>query len=189
MVQVGAYEDRVTSQSIMTNLAAGTGLAKTWLAEPEDANRATSLTMAEPVRRRVGGVQNLWLAINTELVRFAVDQAVARGRIEKTVKVKNEAGDEVEVAASETVSITGPEIAASDAKVSAEILAKLSGSLNQLVKSGILSGEAARVAVKKAWEDYVGIPYKPELDDPDRTDDIAAEIENEAAKSPLSVAS
>jgi hypothetical protein len=70
-VSTGAMEDTAANRSVLTNIASGTGLAKTWLAEPEDANRATSLTMAEPVRRRVGSVQKSWLAQQTELVRFA----------------------------------------------------------------------------------------------------------------------
>jgi len=57
----GAYEDSKAASSVLTGVAAGAGLAKTWLAEPEDANRATSLSMAEPVRRRVQGVQKQWL--------------------------------------------------------------------------------------------------------------------------------
>jgi hypothetical protein len=160
----GAFEDKQTGQMAMTNLAAGAGLAKTWLAEPEDANRATSLTMAEPVRRRVGGVQKLWLGHMTELVRFAVDQAVAHGRLPQMVQVINAAGDAVPVPAADTVRVVGPEIAASDAKVNADILVSLSQALTGMVASNLLSKDAASVAAKKAWEGFMGIPYSHDLD-------------------------
>jgi hypothetical protein len=175
--QPGSFEDRVTGQAVLTNIAAGAGLAKTWLAEPEDANRATSLTMAEPVRRRVGGVQQLWLDINTELVRFAVDRAVAAGQLEAQVAIKDKTGAEQLVPAADTVTVTGPEIAASDANVAAEILVKLSQSLKDLD----LSEEARRLASQKGWEDFMGIPYSRELDDKgeDAKDDIASEIEGQ----------
>ncbi|MGH2794823.1 MAG: hypothetical protein ACRDKG_11015, partial [Actinomycetota bacterium] len=170
MAQVGAYEDRVTGQAILTSIAAGAGLAKTWLAEPEDANRATSITMAEPVRRRVGGVQELWLAINTELVRFAVDRAVDAGQLDREVEVKTGKGVQT-MLASDTVIVTGPEIAASDAKVATEILTNLSTALIGMIDGGVLSQAAAKLAAKKAWEDFTGVPYTSELDDPDDVDE------------------
>ncbi len=74
--QVGSYEDANTQRQLLTQVSAGAGLARTWLAEPEGANRATSLTMAEPVRRRVGGVQDDWLRIMGELCRYQIDQLV-----------------------------------------------------------------------------------------------------------------
>lgn len=166
MPQTGAYEDKVTGQSILTEIAAGAGLAKTWLAEPEDANRATSLTMAEPVRRRVRGVQKTWVGYQAELTRYAVDQAVARRRLPMKVPVTTDAGA-TEMPAASTVSVTGPEIAASDAKVNAEILSNLSLALAGHLAAGTLSKPAAQVAAKKAWEQFVGVPYRPELDDTD----------------------
>lgn len=177
----GAYEDKQTAGTAMTNLAAGSGLAKTWLAEPEDANRATSLTMAEPVRRRVGGVQKVWLAHMTELVRFAVDQAVVAGRLPYRVAVIDESGEQRLVPPSETVRVVGPEIAASDAKVNAEILVNLSQSLAELRQIGALSPQACRLAARKAWESYMGVPYSHELDDTGDTDDIAGYLESQPA--------
>lgn len=175
----GAYEDKQTAGTAMTNLAAGSGLAKTWLAEPEDANRATSLTMAEPVRRRVGGVQKMWLNHQTELVRFAVDRAVAAGRLPRQVAIVNENGDIELVNPSDTVRVVGPEIAASDAKVNAEILVNLSQSLGQLHQIGALSSAACRLAARKAWESYTGVPYSHELDDAADVDEIAGYLEEQ----------
>lgn len=155
----GAYEDKVTGASALTSVAAGAGLAKTWLAEPEDANRATALTMAEPVRRRVGGVQNLWLGHMTELVRYAVDQAVNAGRLPALV-----ATAEGERPAAETVTITGPQIASADALINAQVLTELNQSLAGLQSAGLLGPEAAKRAAEKAWEAFVGVPYDPHLD-------------------------
>lgn len=188
---VGATEDTTTATAILTLIAAGAGIAKTWLAEGEGANRATALTMAEPVRRRVGGVQNLWLSYETELARYAVDQAVAAHRIPEYVPTTDSKGSVTQdkVRASETVHITGPEIAAADAQVTAAILLQLSQSLVQFRAAGALSPEACEVAARKAWEDFVGLPYTSELDQPDgsRADDLASEIDasKNAPASPL----
>lgn len=178
--QVGSYEDANTSKTILTSVAAGGGLAKTWLAEPEDANRATSVTMAEPVRRRINRVQNSWLKNQTELVRFAIDRAVAAGRLPLNVEVSGADGSsQQKMRASMAVKITGPEVAAADAQITAEVLVNLSKALDTMVKRGILSPEAAHFAAKKGWEDYCGIPWMPELDKADgsRKDDLAEQID------------
>ncbi len=166
-VSTGAQEDSVAGQSIMTLIAGGAGLSKTWLAEPEGANRATSLSMAEPVRRRVQGVQRQWLAQMQELVRFVVDRAVANGKIPAEVtSVDEKTGQEKKIPASQTVTVTGPEVAAADSQITAQVLLNLSTGLQNLVGTGSLSAKAGEVAARKAWEDYVGIPYTADLDDP-----------------------
>ncbi len=173
--QVGSFEDTATSKTVLTNIAGGAGLAKTWLADPEDSNRATSLTMAEPVRRRVSGVQNVWLGHQTEMVRTAIDAAVRARRIPGEVTVSGDAGVR-QVGAASTVTVSGPEVAAADAKVTAEVLHRLSLGLKELVGLGVMSTEAAKLAARKGWEDFVGVPYRSELDDdrsatPDRIAD------------------
>jgi hypothetical protein len=143
------------------------------------------MTMAEPVRRRVAGVQKTWLDQMTEFARFAVDQAVRARRLPRTVPaVDPQTGDQYEVPASQAVRVTGPEIAAADAQVNAEVLLNLSTGLTQLIDAGALSPAAAKVAATKAWEDYVGVPYVASLDAPnlgDRTqarDDLATHIDD-----------
>lgn len=177
--QSGAEEDSTASKSVLTLVAGGAGLAKTWLAEPDGANRATSLTMAEPVRRRVGGVQKLWLSYQTELCRFAVDRAVAARRLPRTVTARDpQTGREFEVPAAQSVTVTGPSISASDAEFTARVLLNLATGLEKMVKAKILTPEAAQIAGRKAWEDYVGVPYTAELNSPDANpDDVAAAVE------------
>lgn len=178
--KTGAGEDTTTAKAAQTLIAAGAGLAKTWLAEPEDANRATSLTMAEPVRRRVGSVQNEWLAALTEMVRFAVDQAVAAQRIPLLVDVPTEAGT-VQMPAADTVSITGPQVAAADAKVAAEVLHRLSLSIKELqaVKGDdgrpLMSAAAGRELARRGWETFMNVPYRADLDGPEMDTDKVAE--------------
>lgn len=188
-VQTGAFEDTQTSKAVLTNVAAGAGLAKTWLADPEDANRATSLTMAEPVRRRVGAVQKVWLDQQTEMVRFAVDQAVAAGRLPRMVTSHDpRTGEEKEVPASQTVCVTGPEIAAADAQLNAQILLNLSTALSGMVESGILTAPAAAIAAQKAWEDYVGVPYNADIAGQAATgeaDDVAGYIDQNTGEPPV----
>jgi hypothetical protein len=180
----GAEEDSTAAKSALTQVAGGSGLAKTWLAEPEDANRATSLTMAEPVRRRVGGVQKMWLDYQTELVRFAVDQAVAAKRLPAEVQaVDPKTGQGYDIPAAQAVLVTGPEIAAADSQITAQVLLNLSTGLEKLVQIGALSREGAAVAARKAWEDYVGIPYTAELDSPTANpDDVATAVDDAATK-------
>lgn len=179
----GADEDSVTAKSILTLVAGGAGLARTWLADPEDANRATSLTMAEPVRRRVGAVQSTWIHYQEELVRFAVDRAVGARRLPAEVEATDpKTGISYSVPASQAVTITGPEIAAADAQIAAQTMLNLSTGLEKLVQVGALTKEAAGVAARRAWEDYVGTPYTADLGkpgaDPDAVaDDIAGEID------------
>lgn len=178
---VKADEDSTTAGNLLTNVAAGTGLAKTWLAEPENANRATSISMAEPVRRRVGGVQNLWIGYMTELARNAVDRAVDAGRIPAEVLIAVGTSHERLMPAASTVTITGPEVAAADAQINAEVLVKLSQALEPLRKNGFLTEAACARAAKKGWEDLVGVPYSPELDQPDgEVDDLATYIDDKA---------
>jgi len=179
--QVGAIEDTVTSGALMTNIAGGAGLAKHWIAEPDGANRATSLTMAEPVRRRVGSVQNMWLHHQTELLRFVVDRAVAAKRLPATVTVRTPAGGpDITIPTAQCVEVHGPEVAAADSQVTATVLVSLAQSLNALVVTGVLSAPAARLAAKKAWQQFVGIPYSPDLDRPDGSaiDDLSGVIDD-----------
>jgi hypothetical protein len=186
--QTGAFEDIQTGQSILTNIASGAGLSKTWLAEPDGANRATSLTMAEPVRRRVRGVQTTWLDQQTDLVRYQVDRAVAARRLPAMLEVVDPATGQVhELRASQAVTVTGPEIAAADAQVNAQVLLNLSTALEQLQLTGALSDKAREVAARKAWEDYVGTPYVASLDTPDpgdtkSRDDLATHIDEQSGK-------
>jgi hypothetical protein len=180
--QSGAFEDIAANQAVMTSIAAGAGLAKTWLAEPEDANRATSLTMAEPVRRRVGGLQKTWLGQQTELVRFAVDRAVAAGRLPRTVQAADpKTGQVYDIPAARSVQVLGPEIAAADAAITAQVLLNLSTGLENLVAIGALTKDAAAVAARKAWEDYVGVAWTADLAKPDANpDDIATQVDTTA---------
>ena len=137
--------------------------------------------MAEPVRRRVGGVQNLHLDHMTELVRFAVDRAVAAGRLPAMVDATDvRSGKSAQVRAAETVRITGPEIAAADAQVTATILFNMAQGLVPMVQAGIMTRAAAAVLAKKAWEEFAGIQYTADLDKPDgsKIDDVATEIDN-----------
>jgi hypothetical protein len=182
--ETGAYEDSNAAKSVLTLIAGGSGLARTWLADPEDANRATSLTMAEPVRRRVQGVQKMWLNLQTEFARFAVDRAVAAARLPRMVEATDpRTGQSYEIPAAQSVLVTGPEIAAADAQITAQTLLNLSTGLEKLREIGALSAEATAVAARKAWEDFVGIPYNADLDAPDANpDDIATAIDDSKAR-------
>ncbi|MGC5664937.1 hypothetical protein ACN261_31605 [Micromonospora sp. WMMD723] len=179
----GAEEDSIAGRNVLTLIAGGAGLSKTWLAEPDGANRATSLTMAEPVRRRVGGVQKMWLGYQTELLRFVVDQAVRARRLPQMVTAQDpRTGRQWAIPAAQTVTVTGPSISASDAEFTAKILLNLSTGLEKLVRAGALSAEAARIAARKAWEDYMGVPYTADLDSPTANPDDVAQLVDDAQR-------
>lgn len=185
-IKSGSFEDTNTALSVLTNVAGGSGLSKTWLAESEGANRATSMTMAEPVRRRIGGVQNEWLSIMGEHCRYVVDQAVAVGRLPRLMPRTDIDGNTVMVSPSSMVRITGPEIAAADATISATVMMNLSTAITQMVDSQVLTREAGAVAVQKAWEMFVGRPFPAALGAksavsvaPAQTDDEIAAAVNE----------
>lgn len=188
-VDTGSFEDTNTATGVLTNVAGGAGLAKTWLAEPDGANRATSLSMAEPVRRRVNGVQQDWLVgIMTECARFAIDQAVKVGRLPREIVTKDAAGNDVSLPPSKLVRVVGPEIAAADAQFNAQVLLNLSTGLDNLVKAGALSKDAAAVAARKAWEQFVGNPMPKGLElTSANADAIATELDVAAAEGRLRV--
>lgn len=177
-------EDSVTASQVLTQIAGGAGLARTWLADPEDSNRATSISMAEPVRRRVAGVQKMWLDLQTEFVRYAIDQAVAAKRLPASVEATDpKTGETFSTPTAMCAVVTGPQVAAADASITATTLMNLATALTGLVATGALSQEAARVAAKKGWEDFTGIPYVASLDSPEANpDDLATHIDDIATK-------
>ena len=121
------------------------------------------MSMAEPVRRRVGGVQNEWLQIQTEHVRFAVDRAVEVGRLPRMVPKTDLDGRTVMVPPSQLVRVSGPKIAAADAQITATVMMNLATAITSMVDSKVLTQEAGAIAVQKAWEQFVGRPFPPGL--------------------------
>jgi hypothetical protein len=184
-VQTGSDEDSATSQLAMTNIAAGTGLSKPWLSESEDANRATSMTMAEPVRRRIGGVQKAFLALQTEFVRFVVDRAVSAGRLPVVVESADpKTGLKAAVRPSQTVLVTGPEVAAADSQLTSSVLLNLATGLQTMQDAGLLTPGAVQIAARKAWEDYMGIPYRADLAGAGaKSDDVASYVDEQGGGS------
>lgn len=184
-VSTGAQEDMSTNGAVLTNVAAGSGLARTWLADPEDSNRATSQSMAEPVRRRVGAVQRVWLEQMTELVRFAVDRAVAAKRLPANVEIEDpRTGELHEIPASQSVMVRGPEIAAEDSAYAAQVMLNLSTGLEKLMQMELLPKEAGALAAKKAWEDFMGVPYPVGLKITSESNpaDVAAAVDDAVAQ-------
>jgi hypothetical protein len=117
------------------------------------------------VRRRIGGVQRLWLMYMREICRYVVDQAVRTNQLPRYVTVADETGTgTISVPAWQTVRVVGPEIAGTDAQINATIVSNMAASLSTLVGAGLLGPEAARRMVEKAWADYMGTPWRAGLD-------------------------
>ena len=84
-----------------------------------------------------------------------------------------------------TVSVTGPQVAVSEAKVAAEVLKNLADSFAQMPPE-IMSNEAKRVALQHAHEQFVGVPFRPELAASDaNSDDLAQHIDENNGRNPL----
>lgn len=179
----GAYEDNVTLDAILTNTAAGAGLAKTFLAEPEGTNRATATAMAEPVRRRIDGVQRTWLGYVQQMAEHAIDRAVSARMIPAMVDARNRAdGSSQMVPAREACVIVGPEIAHTNAEVTATMLLNLGQAIEAMRMSGVLSPEAAAVLVQRGWEIFTGEQFRSELavqlgNQPDNVGNLADTID------------
>ena len=156
----------MTALQVLTAVSAGTVLAKTWLAEPEGSNRATGVSMAEPVRRRVQSVQRMWRQFMLTVCRFVVDEAVRVGRLPRFVTIPaTDATKTVTVPTWRTVRVEMPEIAATDAQMNATILGTVASAVAQLVPTGMLGPEAARRLAELAWSAFMGEPWRPGLDD------------------------
>jgi hypothetical protein len=155
----------MTAQTLLTNVAGGSGLAKPWLAETEGSNRASSVSMAEPVRRRVQSVQRSWQAFMTTVCRFVVDEAVRSGRLPRFQTLPGVAGEPARTVPTwRTVRVEMPEIAATDAQINATILSSLAVAVPQMVGAGLLGPEAGRRMLEHAWSDYMGQPWRPGID-------------------------
>jgi hypothetical protein len=81
------------------------------------------------------------------------------------------------------VTVTGPEIAAADSQVTAAVFLNLSQALSEMVGTGVLTQPAAALAAQKAWEQFVGVPFNPNLaakaqaNPAGAADDLAAAID------------
>jgi hypothetical protein len=109
-------------------------------------------------------VQRIWIDEMTELLRYVVDRAVAANRLPATVEATDpRTGITTTVPAAMSVTVTGPEIAAADAQLTAQTLLNIATGLDTLVQAGLLTPEAGARAAQKAWEDYMGIPFSADL--------------------------
>jgi hypothetical protein len=101
------------------------------------------------------------------MVRYASTRLSPPGRlpsmVQSTSATANADSPGPLVAASKTVTVTGPEVAAADSNIVATVLANLSGALDKLVARNVLSVDAARVAAQKAWEEFCGVPFTADL--------------------------
>lgn len=185
----GAYEDQQTLGQLLTNVAGGAGLAKTWLADPEGANRATAMSMAEPVRRRVDGVQAEWLGFVRLMAQHAIDEAVRARMLPLLVDATDPRTNETtQIMARETVRIIGPEIAANDSQVTAAVMLNLGQAIETMRNAGVLGDEAAQLLVQRAWEQFTGLQWRADLAvRPDETARAVADRidEQTAAQRPL----
>lgn len=76
-----AQDGATTADLILSLIATGVGLPKTWLNGIMDVNRASAVTMDEPSLKRLRARQQVVMAAVTRMVRFALDQAELAGAL------------------------------------------------------------------------------------------------------------
>lgn len=78
---LNAQDGATTADLILSLIATGAGLPKTWLNGIMDVNRASATSMDEPSLKRLRARQQVVIAAVERMVRFALDQAEIAGAL------------------------------------------------------------------------------------------------------------
>ena len=78
-----AQDGATTADLILSLIATGVGLPKTWLNGIMDVNRASAASMDEPSLKRLRARQQVVIGAVERMVRFALDQASMAGALAK----------------------------------------------------------------------------------------------------------
>ena len=108
--QLGAQDGATTADLILSLIATGVGVPKTWLNGSMDVNKAMAYAMDDPAIRRLKARQNRVIMMIRRIVRFVLDQAEMAGALKP-------AGDE-----RHQFSINTPEISGRDLEKGARSL-------------------------------------------------------------------
>ena len=130
-----AQDGATTADLILSLIATGVGLPKTWLNGIMDVNRASAVSMDEPSLKRLRARQQVVMAAVERMVRFALDQASMAGALPK-------AGDE-----GHSFSVDAPEMSQRDAERASRALFSTIQALGMADAAGWIDSETARQAV------------------------------------------
>jgi hypothetical protein len=80
---LGAQDSQTTADLILSLIATGAGLPKTWLSGTLDVNRATAQELDQPAIKHLGTRQEVVITFLRRVVRFALDTAARAGAIKR----------------------------------------------------------------------------------------------------------
>ncbi len=130
-----AQDGATTADLILSLIATGVGLPKTWLNGIMDVNRASAASMDEPSLKRLRARQQVVIGAVERMVRFALDQASMAGALAKA----DEAGH--------PFSVDAPEMSQRDAERASRALFSTIQALGMADAAGWIDSETARQAV------------------------------------------
>lgn len=133
--QLNAQDGATTADLILSLIATGVGLPKTWLNGIMDVNRASAVSMDEPSLKRLRARQQVVIAAVERMVRFALDQAQIAGALKPADEGRHPFGVDV------------PEMSQRDGEKAARALFSTIQALGMADAAGWIDSETARQAV------------------------------------------
>lgn len=130
-----AQDGATTADLILSLIATGVGLPKTWLNGIMDVNRASATSMDEPSLKRLRARQQVVVAAVQRMARFALDQAQLAGALKPADEGRHPFGVDV------------PEMSQRDSEKAARALFATIQALGMADAAGWIDSETARQAV------------------------------------------
>lgn len=121
---------------ILSNIATGSSMPKTWLNGIMDVNRASATDMSEPTIKELSARQRFVRYMIEQTVTFVLDQAELHGQLPKR---KSQKGNQLPE--SWQITVNTPEIRSRDMKDASEVLFKVSQSLAVAKAEGAIDTE------------------------------------------------
>jgi len=168
---LGSFETEAEAEVLLEHIAAGAGVAKTWLSSADDVNRATAVEMNSPVVRRLQRRQNYFLGCLRTMVRYALERAEETKRLSTEgglIQAFDDDGDpalnpegEPQMAKPfELVNFQAPEISPRDTSRGADVLTKLTNVCAIAEQQGWFGPETSRQILARGLQE-VGYDFDP----------------------------
>lgn len=132
---LGAQDGATTADLILSLIATGVGLPKTWLNGIMDVNRASATSMDEPSLKRLRARQQIVMGAVRRMVRFALDQADLAGALAPSDEGRH------------PFTVDAPEMSSRDLEKASRALFAAIQALGMADAANWLDGETARQVV------------------------------------------
>lgn len=133
---LGAQDAATTADLILSLIATGAGLPKTWLSGTMDVNRATAQELDQPAIKHLGTRQEVVTTFLRRLVTFALDTAATAGAVKRPAD-----------GAKWDFSVSAPEMSSRDMGKAASALQTTVQALGMADLNGWIDDETAQQAV------------------------------------------